>query len=245
MKIKSVALGLSFALSLISCNVSAATFVRDAGYNSSGHQYIYQCNSGGQVSVFVKGDFITVFGAGTHSTTVHKDTHQSAANSACSDNDKNENISEHSSFTEGSGSSSSCEHLVVDLKNGTLNGLKPSESTDSITAHLPCYTTLQVGGHDNSGGGVYFVNHGFNFYTKLQSFQFYEQFSGITSPDILNKPLSVVYKHFGKPTAKVAGRTYFKTKYGCLAIFTTNIYVYHLNCKDAINLECKYTHLCE
>jgi hypothetical protein len=35
--------------------------------------------------VFVKGNYITVFGAGTYSTTVHNDTHQSAADKACGD----------------------------------------------------------------------------------------------------------------------------------------------------------------
>lgn len=59
-----------------------------------------------------------------------------------------------------------CEHLYVDLQKGTLNGLTPADSMGRIKKELPCFTgDTQEGSAFNYGGGVFYHNHDFYFYT--------------------------------------------------------------------------------
>lgn len=66
-----------------SSSQTGASFIRSYSNASTGTEYVYKCHSGGQISVFVKENNISVFGAGTLSTTTYRDTVQSAAKKAC------------------------------------------------------------------------------------------------------------------------------------------------------------------
>ena len=69
-----------FAVSIVYGATHTATY-----NGSSVKEYVFKCDSGGQVSVFLNGNDITVFGAGTLSTTTHVHSVQSAADKACGD----------------------------------------------------------------------------------------------------------------------------------------------------------------
>lgn len=59
-----------------------------------------------------------------------------------------------------------CGNLYFDLKKGTLNDLKPDAPMYLVKSKLPCFTGETAEGSDiNYGGGVFYINHDFFFYT--------------------------------------------------------------------------------
>jgi hypothetical protein len=120
-----------------------------------------------------------------------------------------------------------CKKLFVDLKNGTLNRLKPTDPQEKIKAKLPCSTgETEDGSEYNCGGGVFYIKHDFYCYTGKDYIEFRKKFKGKLSISLLGitkaKALLLLKKLFGKPVrTETEGDTellFFNTVYGSLRI---------------------------
>lgn len=118
-----------------------------------------------------------------------------------------------------------CDSVFVNLKKGTVNGLIPSATQEQVKAALPCFTGDTEDGSDfNCGGGVFYLNHDFYFYTGSDYVEFRKNFSGKLSVPVIGMKKNAAIRALkpGKPVRKkvVESSTYlfFKTVYGCFWI---------------------------
>lgn len=123
--------------------------------------------------------------------------------------------------------SSNCDNLFFDPKKGTMSGILPTASMQEIMQQLPCYTgSTEEGGTFNCGGGVFFLDHDFFFYSHRD---YIEVRSGFDKTDVAYNLLGNTRKYventFGKPDKKFDSNTYlYKMEYGTLRIeFTNNL----------------------
>lgn len=119
----------------------------------------------------------------------------------------------------------SCDNLVVNLKKGTLNGLKPTAGQEQVKEKLPCFTgDSEDGGDFNCGGGVFFLNNDFFYYTGRDYIEMRSHFNGKLSIPVLGLTKAEAIKKLGmgKPvrTEKDGDTQYlfFKTAYGCIRL---------------------------
>lgn len=122
----------------------------------------------------------------------------------------------------------SCENLYFDLDRGTLNGLKGGASQAEIKQALPCFTGASPDGSEyNCGGGVFFLEHDFYFYSGQDYIEIRHDFPGKMSTDILHKSPTGIEKALGLPDRTEKIRKYdgtvrthyfYEKKYGCLSI---------------------------
>ena len=94
-----------------------------------------------------------------------------------------------------------CAELFVDFKKGTINGLSASASRSEVKEALPCFTgeTEDNDNGMNCGGGVFYLNHYFNIYTKADFIRLRNKFTGKTSVEVINKPTKEALDLFGEP----------------------------------------------
>jgi hypothetical protein len=115
-----------------------------------------------------------------------------------------------------------CSELVVDLKKGTLNNLPATESMENIKQKLTCFTGDTEEGEEtfNCGGGVFFLNHGFFFYTYKDYIEVRENFKGVVSPQIMGVSILELKKHIGTPAKIISqsGTYFYKMPYGTLRV---------------------------
>lgn len=124
------------------------------------------------------------------------------------------------------GFTQNCDNIMVNLKQGTINKLKLTASQDEVKAALPCSTGDTEEGSDfNCGGGVFFLNNSFFFYTGKDYVEFRQKFKGKLSVAVLGvtKLAAIAKLKLGKPirTEKQEdGREdlFFKTTYGCIRL---------------------------
>jgi hypothetical protein len=129
------------------------------------------------------------------------------------------------SFWGAAAMAQACGNLVADLKKGTLNGLKPSASQEQVKAKLPCFTGDTEDGSDfNCGGGVFYLDNDFFFYTGNDYIEFRSKFDGKLSMPLLGLSKSAAVKKAGMGNAvrtEKEGNTehvFLKTSYGCLVL---------------------------
>ncbi len=116
-----------------------------------------------------------------------------------------------------------CDNIKVNLKKGTINKLKLTADQAKIKKQLPCFTGDTEDGSDyNCGGGVFYLDHGFCFYSGENYFEIRKQYKGTTSVPVLGlqKDQAIKNLKMGKPVrSEMNGDTeylFFKTSYGCL-----------------------------
>ena len=99
---------------------------------------------------------------------------------------------------------STCDDLFVDFKKGTINGLEPTVEMDEVKAKLPCFTgeTEENTRGMNCGGGVFYLKHYFNIYTKDDFIRIRKNFKGKFSKPVYNESRETVLKKLGKPDAE-------------------------------------------
>ena len=128
-----------------------------------------------------------------------------------------------------------CQNVVFDLDKGTINGLKPTLSQDDVKAALPCFTGSTPDGDRlngmlyNYGGGVYFNNHNFYFYTGADFIEVRSDFTGTVSPNLLGASKERVNGAYGKPTLISKGSYFYMMSYGCLQLELRNNVVYEIS----------------
>lgn len=105
-----------------------------------------------------------------------------------------------------------CELLNLDIKAGTLNGMTGLEELSEIKEKLPCYTgETEEGSGFNCGGGVFYLNHDFYFYSGRDYLEVRSKFDGTSSEIFWGKSSTDLEAVFGLP-AKVSeygGKEYY------------------------------------
>ena len=138
----------------------------------------------------------------------------------------------------------SCSQVVFDLDTGTINGIKPTVSQEDVKAALPCFTGSAPDGDRlngmlyNYGGGVYFNNHNFYFYTGSDFIEVRSDFTGKVSPSLLGTSKERLNGAYGRPTLTSNGSYFYMMSYGCLQFELRNNVVYQIrshyqDCKTA------------
>jgi TIR domain len=117
-----------------------------------------------------------------------------------------------------------CSKLLFDIANGKLNSLAATASQDEVKQALPCSTgSSPDGGSFNYGGGVFFLDHDFFFYTGSDFIEVRRNFSGDVSIPLLGVDRNTVRKQLDSPYMERENVWLFSRPYGCLRItFTAN-----------------------
>ncbi len=119
---------------------------------------------------------------------------------------------------------SPCARLVFDLRTGTLNGLAPATAMAKVKRRLPCFTGETTEGEvANHGGGVFFLNDDFYFYTYLRFIELRAGFSGETRPRLfgrtrgeLGRALPFVPTGSTRPYWSTASDEFVPSRSGCV-----------------------------
>lgn len=116
-----------------------------------------------------------------------------------------------------------CTKLFVDVEAGTLNGVSPKASMEEVKVQFPCFTGgSEEGGAMNCGGGVFFLEHDFYFYTGRDYLEVRFKFPGQTSVPLLSQGSHEVEANLGAPDKKETHDDkeywFYKKKYGSLVI---------------------------
>lgn len=122
----------------------------------------------------------------------------------------------------------SCDNLFFDLEKGTLNGLAAFSTQKDIKKALPCFTGDSPDGAEyNCGGGVFYLNHDFYFYSGQNYIEIRNNFQGEVSLDVLSKSAQEVEVLLGPPERRESVRKwdgtarvhyFYPRKYGCLSL---------------------------
>lgn len=112
-----------------------------------------------------------------------------------------------------------CDNLIVNVGEGTMNGISPDASMEKIKKQFPCFTGESAEGQlFNYGGGVFFLDHDFYFYTHHDYLEVRKEFKGKVSVPLIGKTEYVLPQILGKPD-KIVGNMYlYKQKYGVLRL---------------------------
>lgn len=117
-----------------------------------------------------------------------------------------------------------CNNLSVDITKGTLNGLSLKSSQEEVKKALPCFTaTKPDGSMADCGGGVYFANHNFFFYTGADNINIRKGFTGKCSVELIGMTEKKVTEALGKADEEIKDEEgvrylFFKRTYGCLVV---------------------------
>jgi hypothetical protein len=119
--------------------------------------------------------------------------------------------------------SKNCGEIIVNVKKGTINKIKPTASMEKIQEVFPCFTgiTKEDEGY-NCGGGVFFINSDFYAYTGRDYWEIRANFKGTWDTKLLGcKPADIEFQ-YGDPVReeRIPGYKvlFFKQKYGCLRV---------------------------
>ena len=115
-----------------------------------------------------------------------------------------------------------CDAPVLDLLKGTLGGVSPTASQDEVNQTFPCATGSDPDGVSyNVGGGVYFLEHDFFFYTGRDFIEVRKGFVGSTAPLALGAPVGEVTAALGRDPSTLPqwpSVRWFTADYGCLRL---------------------------
>ncbi|MDX2306399.1 MAG: hypothetical protein NW226_26555 [Microscillaceae bacterium] len=121
-----------------------------------------------------------------------------------------------------------CENLFFDLEKGTLNGLQLGAQQKDIKNALPCFTGDSPDGAEyNCGGGVFFLGHGFFFYSGQDYIEVRSNYLGKMTNEIMHRSPQEIEQGLGYPDRQENVRKwdgtqrihyFYKRKYGCLSV---------------------------
>ncbi len=122
-----------------------------------------------------------------------------------------------------SSSAQDCSKLFVDIKKGTLNDLKPTASQAEVKQKFPCSTaSTEDGATINCGGGVFFADHNFYFYTGNDFINIRRGFKGTFSADLFDKSENDVKTLLGKNAGGLEDGSnrylFFDTSFGSIVL---------------------------
>jgi hypothetical protein len=112
-----------------------------------------------------------------------------------------------------------CADFYVDVLDGTVNGLKPSNTQIEIKEKFPCFTTAEEeSGTSKCGGGIFFKDKDLYFYTRRKYVEIGPKFQGKTSIPLLGAKRGSLFTKLGNPKIKDDLWEAFDTQYGCLVL---------------------------
>lgn len=116
-----------------------------------------------------------------------------------------------------------CDQLYVDVANGMINGLPATASMQEIKKQFPCFTgDTEEGAAYNCGGGVFFLDYNFYYYSGRDYIEVRYGFPGSMSDNLISLGVSEIVERYGDPVRKdeSGDRTYYvyKAGYGSLVI---------------------------
>lgn len=133
-----------------------------------------------------------------------------------------------------------CDNLILNLREGKLNGISPTISQDEVKRMFPCYTgeTEEVSNF-NHGGGVFSQRYDFYFYTYKDFIEIRSDFDGEVLPSILGADTEYIESRFGDPQYSSRDGEYYTADYGCLRLTMKDekieeIGIHYRNCDRAI-----------
>lgn len=94
-----------------------------------------------------------------------------------------------------------CGQLELDFEKGTLNGVGGAATMEEVKQFFPCFTgdTEENTEGSNCGGGVFFLDHDFFFYTGRDYINVRGRFKGQMTTPILGKTSSDALSAMGEP----------------------------------------------
>lgn len=130
-------------------------------------------------------------------------------------------------FSAQSFAQNDCKKLKANLKKGTLNGVNASADMNKVKAKFPCFTgDTEEGSGFNCGGGVFFLNHDFYFYTHRDYIEIRDDFQGEISDAVMGLNEKQLKEKMGTPAKKeiLGSSTFlqFKRKWGVLVFVLNN-----------------------
>jgi hypothetical protein len=114
-----------------------------------------------------------------------------------------------------------CSKLKLDLKKGTLNNVKPDASPEKVKNAFTCFTgETEEGSSFNCGGGIFYLDHDFFFYTHRNYIEVRENFNNDNiEPAIMGKSMKEIEEMYGQPALKPEVNIYlYEMPYGTLQI---------------------------
>ncbi|HXD78250.1 MAG TPA: hypothetical protein VN616_10610 [Puia sp.] len=112
-----------------------------------------------------------------------------------------------------------CPDFYVDILNGTVNGLKPSNTPNEIKDAFPCFTSAVDESNDaKCGGGIFFKDKDISFYTKRDYVEVGPKFIGRTSFPLLGTRRGSLFGKLGNPKVKEDLWDAYETQYGTLVL---------------------------
>jgi hypothetical protein len=112
-----------------------------------------------------------------------------------------------------------CPDFYVDILNGTVNDLKPSNTPTEIKEKFPCFTSAEDESETaKCGGGIYFKDKDIFFYTKRKYVEVGPKFTGKTSFPLVGTKRGSLFARLGNPKIKDDLWDAFETQYGTLVL---------------------------
>jgi len=116
-----------------------------------------------------------------------------------------------------------CDQLVFDVFDGSVNGVSATASQADIKAKLPCATGDTADGSSfNVGGGVFFTNHDFYFYTHHDFIEVRTGFKGTTVPALLGASMADSIASLGGATFTSRSEVLISHAPGCISLSARN-----------------------
>jgi len=112
-----------------------------------------------------------------------------------------------------------CPDFYVDVLNGTVNELKPSNTQNEIKDKFPCFTSAE----DESptakcGGGIFYKDKDIFFYTKRKYVEVGPKFVGKISIPLLGTRRGSLFTKLGNPKIKDDLWDAYEMQYGTLVL---------------------------
>lgn len=112
-----------------------------------------------------------------------------------------------------------CPDLYVDILNGTVNDLKPSNTQNEIKEKFPCFTSaVDEAESAQCGGGIFFKDKDIFFYTRRKYVEVGPHFVGKTSFPLLGTKRGTLFSKLGNPKVKDDLWDAFEMQYGTLVL---------------------------
>jgi hypothetical protein len=112
-----------------------------------------------------------------------------------------------------------CPELYVDILNGTVNDLKPSNTLDEVRTKFPCFTSTEDESETaKCGGGAFYKDKDIFFYTRRHYIEIGPKFLGKLSLPLIGARRNSLFKWLGNPKIKDDLWDAFEMQYGTLVV---------------------------
>ena len=108
--------------------------------------------------------------------------------------------------------------IMIDVLNGTVNGIKANATSNEIKELFPCFTSADEGSAAKCGGGIFFKDKDLFFYTQRKYVEVGPKFTGRTSIKIVGTRRGSLFSQLGNPKVKDDLWEAYEMQYGTLVL---------------------------